>query len=112
MARTKKRLFTWDAWDFDGDGESYIIAKDLCPEKENVPDFICQKDYIDPACKSDMVVDEGWCKWQVRTDWEGADGTPQGWYVVYRQKDAPKALNGKKQPGWFPVWLVRKEEWY
>nr|DAQ07901.1 MAG TPA: hypothetical protein [Caudoviricetes sp.] len=106
------RKFTWDVWNYDFDGDAYIIAKDQCPEKENIPDFICRVDDLDPACKPDMVVEEGWCKWQVRSDWEDGDGTPQGWYVVEKQANPPRRLNGQKQPGWFPVWIVRRDEWY
>lgn len=107
-----KRRFTWDAWDYDCSGEAYIIAKDQCPNAANVPSYICKVDDIDPACKSEMQVEEGWCKFQVRTDWENGDGEPCGGYVVYKQKEPPKNKNGKKQSGWFPVWIVYKGEWY
>lgn len=107
-----KRRFTWDAWNYDCNGEAYIIAKDQCPNAANVPGYICEVDDIDPACKPEMRVEEGWCKFQVRTDWENGDGEPRGGYVVYKQKEPPKNRNGKKQAGWFPVWIVRKEEWY
>lgn len=105
------RNFTWDAWDFDCDGEAYIIAKDECTEKEKVPDFICRVDDIDPKCKPEMEVKEGWCKFQVRSDWEGEDPEPRGWYVI-RYDAATKRSDGTRKPGWFPVWIVRKGEWY
>ena len=108
---SKKRKFTWDAWDYDLDGSAYIIAKDECPNKEDVPDYICRVDGLSPECKPEMVVDEGWCAWQVRTDWMYGDGEPHGWYVVEKQQKRP-ARNGKPLPGWFPVWIVRKGEWY
>lgn len=106
------RKFKWEAWNFDCDGEAYVIAKDECRNSEDVPDFICQNDGIHPDCKMEMVVEEGWCKYQVRTDWENGDGEPMGGYVVYKQKEPPKDMSGKKKAGWFPVWIVRKEEWY
>lgn len=97
-----KRRFVWDAWDYDCDGEAYIIAKDACPNREDVPDFICREDGIHSECKSEMRVQEGWCRWEVRSDWEGCNGKPQGWYCVYDQA-VPRS---------FPVWIVHKEEWY
>lgn len=106
------RQFKWDAWDYDCDGEAYIIAKDECPLAENVPDFICENDHIHSDCKPEMVVEEGWCKYQVRTDWENGDGEPRGGYLVEKRKEPPKDSQGKKKTGWFPVWIVRKDEWY
>lgn len=106
------RKFKWWSWNYDWDGDAYIIAKDECPNKEDVPEFICKNDGIHADCKSEMVVEEGWCKFQVRTDWEGGDGEPYGWYVVEKQKEPPKDLYGKKKRGWFPVWIVRKGQWY
>ena len=106
------RKFTFDAWDFDCDGSAYIIAKDECPNREDVPDFICREDGIHSECKQDMVVEEGWCKYQVRTDWEDYEGERMGGYIVEKRKNQPCYLNGKKLRGWFPVWIVRKYEWY
>lgn len=57
-----KRQFVWDAWDYDCDGEAYIIAKDACPKREDVQDFICREDGIHSECKSEMQVQEGWCR--------------------------------------------------
>ena len=99
--------FKWDAWDFDCDGEAYVIAKRECPEKENVPDFIIREDELHPDCKDGMVVTEGWCKYQVRTDWENYYGEPGGGYYVH---EGAKYTKGKR--GWFPVWIVRKGDWY
>ena len=28
--------FTWDRWNYDGDGEAFIIRKSLCPDREEV----------------------------------------------------------------------------
>ena len=105
------KAFKWEAWDFDLDGEAYIIAKDLCPNKEDVPDFICREDGIHTECKPEMVVQEGWCAFQVRSDWYYEDG-PRGSYVVYEQKNPPTNTRGEKKRGYFPVWIVRKGEWY
>lgn len=109
MARTRK--FGWDACDFDGDGNAYIIAKDLCPSKEDVPKFIVKEDHIHPDCMAEMNIEEGWCKYMVRSDWEDTDG-PYGGYYVEKRSSRPVDLNGKPAPGWFPVWIVRQEEWY
>ncbi len=106
------RSFTWDSWDFDLDGCAYIIAKDQCPVKEDVPEFICTVDGISRECKPEMIVEEGWCKWQVRRDWEYGDGRPRGSYVVRKTKKVPVTSIGKVSRGWFPVWIVRKDEWY
>lgn len=105
------RKFTWYDWNFDDDGDAYIIAKEECPERENVPDYICRVDHIHSECKPEMRIEEGWCKFQVRSDWEGVDG-PHGWYVVETYEPHTKNIYGKRKPGWFPVWIVRKEEWY
>jgi len=59
--------FKWDAWDFDCDGEAYIIAKRVCAERDNVPDFIIREDNLPLDYKDRMTVEEGWCKYQVRT---------------------------------------------
>lgn len=106
------KKFTWDAWDFDCDGDAYIIAKSECPKRESVPDYIVKVDNLSPACKPGMAVEEGWCKYQVRTDWENGDGEPVGGYYVERSEALTKRLDGKRKPGWFPVWIVRKGEWY
>lgn len=100
------RRFKWDKWDFDCEGDAYIISKDVCPEKSDVPDFICKEDCIHFDCKKDMNVQEGWCSWQVRSDWENIDYSTAG-YVVNIGKNKPKTKNK-----WFPVWIIRCEEWY
>jgi hypothetical protein len=106
------RKFKWDYWDFDCNGDAYIVAKTECPERERVPDYIVQADNLHPDCKYGMEMQEGWCKFQVRTDWEYGDGEPEGGYVVEQYEPHTKKLNGKRKPGWFPVWIVRKGEWY
>nr|DAI25546.1 MAG TPA: hypothetical protein [Caudoviricetes sp.] len=96
-----KRRFVWDVWDFDLDGEAYIIAKDACPDRENVVDFICREDGIPEKHKSEMYVQEGWCRWEVRRGWDNLDGEPRGGYCVYNTK-APRS---------FAVWIIRRGEW-
>ena len=104
-----KRKFTWDAWNYDTDGESFIIAKSECPDREQVADYIIREDDIHSECKPDIDADirEGWCCWQIRRDWEDCDGDAVCGYIV---------VDGAKRPergrGWFPVWIVRKGEWY
>lgn len=97
----RKRKFTWDAWDYDGDGSAYIIAKDECPHREGVLGFICRKNHIEPKCAADMVVKDGWCRYECRTDWEEHYGERLSLYAAYDEK-VPHA---------FPVWIVRKEPW-
>ena len=104
------RKFKWDAWDFDCDGKAYIIAKDECPNAADVPDYICKVDGIHPECKPEMVVQEGWCKYQVRMDWVDCEGERMGGYCVYQCPHMTTKYKGKR--GWFRVWIVRKEEWY
>lgn len=103
----------WDAWNFDCDGEAYIIAKSECLEKVNVPDYIIKEDRLHPDCKDGMVVEEGFCKFQVRTDWEDCEGEPRGWYYVETHEPLTQnSITGKRKTGWFPVWIIRKGEWY
>ncbi|MDR0905787.1 MAG: hypothetical protein LBN00_06400 [Oscillospiraceae bacterium] len=118
---SRKPKFEWNAWDYDGDGNAYIIRKDLCPNKAEVPKFIVDKDYLSPECLnpelgahlSEADVISGWCKYQVRTDWLDGDGTPRGGYVVEDFGSKKRLDNsGKNLPGWFEVWIVRVGEWY
>jgi len=106
------RKFKWNSWDFDCDGDAYIIAKAECTKRDNVPDYIIREDCLHPDCKDGMKIEEGWCKYQVRTDWENGDGKPLGGYVVEQYEPLTRKLDGKRKPGWFPVWIVRKGEWY
>lgn len=109
----KKPQFTWDEWDFDLDGCAFIIAKRECADKDGVPDYIIQADRLSPDCRNGMAVEEGWCKFQVRTDWENGDGEPRGGYVVETyEPNTRHSVTGKRKPGWFPVWIVRKGDWY
>lgn len=101
------RRFTWDAWNFDYGGDAYIIAKAECPKQENVSDYIIQVDNLSPNCRAGMEIEDGWCKFQVRTDWANYEGEPLGGYYVEQHT---KRNNNKK--GWFPVWIVRKGDWY
>ena len=102
--------FTWDCWNFDGDGEAYIIAKKVCELKENVPNFLVAVDNLHEDSKAEMIVEEGLAHWQVRTDWANYEGEPAGGYYVVKAKQdtITKQLNGKRNRGWFPVWIVRR----
>jgi len=106
------RNFKWNSWDFDCDGEAYIIAKAECPERDKVPEYICAVDNLHSNCMAGMEIKEGWCKFQCRSDWENMESGPHGWYVVETYEPYTKRLDGKRKPGWFPVWIVRKGEWY
>lgn len=106
-----KRKFTWNAWDFDFEGEAYIIAKSECPERLDVPKYIASEDKLHVDCAPEMEIEEGWCKFQIRSDWENYEGA-HGWYVVTQIQNEAKRLDGKCKPGWFTVWIVRKGEWY
>lgn len=110
-----KRKFTWAAWDFDEDGDAYIIAKDECPNIADVPEYICKEDCLTLDDRKEAImkdIKEGWCKYQVRTDWINGDGEPAGGYCVEDYEPFTKDIYGKRKPGWFPVWIVRKGEWY
>ena len=48
-----------------------------------------------------MVVKDGWCRYECRTDWEEHYGERLSFYAAYDEK-VPHA---------FPVWIVRKEPW-
>lgn len=113
------KKFKWDKWDYDLCGEAYVIAKDECPNKEDVPGYIVEvdmlpndvlvpgddgNDYLSP----ENVV-EGWCKFQVRSDWADAEG-PSGGYLV--NEDSHTSPFYKHKRGWFPVWIVRIGGWY
>lgn len=112
------RKFKWDKWNYDCQGDAYIIAKDQCPSKENVPVYIVENDNLHPDVFNPSngehlcldIVQEGWCKYQVRTDWEDGDGEPMGGYFVLNEKHDTSPHKGKA--GWFPVWIVRSGEWY
>ena len=112
------KKFKWDMCDFDGGGIAYIVSCDECTNKEDVPQYIVKNDCLsqdvlnadlgDRLCEE--IVEEGWCKYQVRSDWDGEDGTPCGGYFVNKGPHMTKAYKGKR--GWFKVWIVRVGEWY
>jgi len=104
--------FTWDSWDFDCDGNAYIIAKKECPEKECVPNYIIKSDNLNEECKEGMVVEEGWCKYQVRSDWINTEKPCGGYLVETYEPHTRHSITNNKKRGWFPVWIVRKGEWY
>jgi len=99
-----KRGFTYEKWDYDCDGEAFIIAKDECPIKENITGYLKERIEIGCDCEIPLSdIKEGVCKYQVRSDWEGCDGPTGGYYV-------DDSIKTKK--GWFSVWIVRIGEWY
>ena len=128
-----KAKFDYGIWDFNGNGSAYIIAKRECPKRENVPEWIVEKDNLHPnvlnpnipsagVCLSVDRVEHGWCKYQVRTDWDDGDGDPQGGYYAVEGESRPAESfhskhhkdpekHGKTKPGWFPVWIVRLGDW-
>lgn len=108
----KRRSFTWGAWDFDGLGGAFIVAKSECPVREEVPDYIVKVDNLDPMCAPAMEVEEGWCMFQVRGDWDGMEGERRGSYLVLKGAMHPLNRKGTPMKGCFPVWIVRKGEWY
>lgn len=104
--------FAWKKWDFDGEGEAYIIKKSLCPSHEDVLDLLIYTDNLRAEHRQEVIDDgiqDGWCKYQVRSDWE--DGEPRGGYVVETNKAYSLDIHGKRKRGWFPVWIVRAGEW-
>lgn len=112
------RKFKYEMWDFDGDGLAYVIAVDECPEKQLVPEYIVKadglhRDVLNPEFGYYLSADdvqEGWCKYQVRTDWFDGDGSPMGGYVVEVRPHMTTAHKGQR--GWFPVWIIRVGDWY
>lgn len=111
--KLKKRAFTWMSWNYDDDGDAYIIAKAECPDRGALPDWIIREDCLSPDCRDGIAGDirEGWCKYQCRSDWMDETG-PRGAYLVEERASCPKHLDGRNKPGWFPVWIIRKGEWY
>ena len=108
-----KRKFTWDSWDYDGDGEAYIVAKDECPDINELPAWLIKADNLDTESAKDIPNDikDGWCRFQCRSDWENMNG-PHGWYIVTENRNDTMSLYRKKKAGWFAVWIVRKTDWY
>ena len=43
-----ERKFKWDMWDFDCSGMAYVIAKDECKNRRDVPQYIVKKDGLHP----------------------------------------------------------------
>lgn len=107
------RKFTWDMWDYDGDGSAYVVAKDECPNKDDVPQYIVKadglcSDVLSPnlgECLCEDNVKEGWCKYMVRSDWANLEGPCGGYY-------AELGSHKNRRKGWFPVWIVRVGDWY
>ena len=108
----KEHKFTWKAWDFDSEGEAYIISKRECPDRAKVVDYILMQDHLDPAYRSALErnLREGWCAYQCRSDWMDTSGA-MGWYVVELEEKYILNLQGVRKRGWFPVWVIRKDTW-
>lgn len=116
------RKFTWNKWDYDLDGTAYIIAQDQCPKREDVPEWIVSNDNLsldvldgnNPSHISIDDIKDGWCAFQVRSDWyyDYGDVKPRGGYVVADDVRETFRMDGRQKPGWFPVWIVRLGEWY
>lgn len=109
----RKRKFTWQSWDFDCEGDSYIIAKAECPDVELVPEYICREDNLHTDCMAGISkdIEEGWARYQVRSDWEDHEGEATGGYYI-TCFESETLRQGKRIGGWFPVWIVRKGDWY
>ena len=105
-----KRKFKWMAFDYDYDGEAYIIAKDECPDKAEVPKYICEEDCLSEDCLDEVLKDvkSGWCRFSVGYDDDG----DRNWGYMATDYESDTMRNGKRMRGWFPVWIVRKGEWY
>ena len=63
--------FTWDRWNFDCDGEAFVIRKDLCPNREDVPAFIVREDNLHHDC---MQGHNRWRHTRGMVQVAGADG--------------------------------------
>ena len=95
--------FTWNKWDFDSEGDAYVIRKSLCPKPEDIPDFIVKEDELPEhykSCIAEIAVEEGWCRFYVSRYWDDYDEPKGGFGVEF-------GGNKKRKPGWFPVWIVR-----
>lgn len=125
------RKFKWDVWDYDCSGPAYIIAKDECPNIEDVPKYIVEADCLHksvleppdhehaiPCGDTDdeylcvSCVHQGYCKYQVRCDWDNVDGPQGGYYVTEQDNHPTNPITGRPLTGWFPVWIVRLGLWY
>jgi hypothetical protein len=98
------------SWDFDGYGHAFVVSKDVCKTPKDVLDLVkseIERQPVNPG--NEHAVEEGWCKFQCRSDW--SDGYAGGGYVVVdceREFETTNAL-GKRTPGWFRVWYVRHD---
>lgn len=90
------RSFTSNLWDFDGDGEAFIVAQDKYTAAEAV-----EKADLELPDHKGMQARYGMCAYQCRSDWEDDEGGPKGGYIV----EIGEARKGRR--GWFPVWIVR-----
>ena len=105
----KERKFKWMCFDYDYDGDAYIIAKDECPFESDVPRYICEEDGISDMHYMEMrqSIKSGWCRFSV-----GYDDGERNWGYTVTDWESDTRRNGKRMRGWFPVWIVRKGGWY
>lgn len=110
----KEKKFTWNRWRIDGDTDTIVIAKSEVQNKEDVADYIIEAEGFLSEFKEEIEhnIKEGWCKWQIRRDWNDFEGEAIGGYLVEETSNRPATPDGKPQPGWFPVWLIRADYWY
>ena len=100
-----KRNFKWDVLELLT-GFAYVISKDECKKKENVLEYIEKnKGKDDYQLDDKQPIHEGWCRYEVRSDWENVDGKSGG-YVVYEGERPVNEVTGKPLSGSFPVWIV------
>mgnify|MGYP000870734276 CR=1 FL=1 len=103
----RQRMFGGNVWNFDGEGDAWIAAKDDdYTQKKALKDA---ENELDEPWNSDnersnweLKASSGWCAYQCRCDWMDCEGERKGSYVVYEMEAKPK--HGR---GWFLVWIVR-----
>lgn len=81
----------------DGHGMLFIVAKDSCPEKEKVLDYIIARENLDPICKPEITVHEGQYNYEPYSDWEEYNS-------VYHSSTA--LLPPNLTPVLVPVWFI------
>ena len=100
----RKRLFTYDCWDIDYEGDAYVVSKDECKDKRALIGYIVDKDCLNGTkeeiwINKDAMIQEGWCHWSCVWDF----GELEMGYVVEIGEEKPNYGRG-----WFPVWIIRR----
>ena len=101
--------FNWGKWDFDLDGDAYVINKKQCPMKADVPDFILEEDNLHEDCKQGIIdqgIQQGWIRYGKCNYWDDSYTGRSGFEVQIDNDN----LHFKKN--WDPVWIVRIGDWY